>query len=82
VTTLLANLTVGGAALERTEAGISSLIDTWVVLSDVEVGSARRRRLNVLKSRGMAHSSEVREFRITSNGIDLGNAAHRKARRR
>ncbi|HYR32782.1 MAG TPA: circadian clock protein KaiC, partial [Burkholderiales bacterium] len=47
VTTLLANLTVGGAALERTEAGISSLIDTWVVLSDVEVGSARRRRLNV-----------------------------------
>jgi len=82
VTTLLVNLTAGGAALERTEAGISSLIDTWVLLRDVERDDARHRRLHVLKSRGMAHSSEVREFRITSKGIDLGNAVHRRTRRK
>jgi circadian clock protein KaiC len=75
VTTLLINLTSGGDALERTQAGISSLIDTWVVLNDVEVGGERRRRLNVLKSRGMAHSNQVREFQITSKGIELGNGA-------
>jgi circadian clock protein KaiC len=80
VTTLLVNLTGGGKALERTESGISSLIDTWVLLRDIEVGNKRGRRLHVLKSRGMAHSNEVREFLITSKGIALAKAGGKKGR--
>jgi circadian clock protein KaiC len=71
VSTMLVNLTAGGEALEHTDAEISSLIDTWVLLRDIEVGAERQRRLHVLKSRGMQHSNEVREFVITSKGINL-----------
>jgi len=82
VTTLFVSLTGGGQALERTETGISSLIDTWVLLRDTEVGSERRRRLHVLKSRGMPHSNEVREFLITPKGITLAKAGRMQKRRR
>jgi circadian clock protein KaiC len=82
VTTMLVNLTAGGSALERTEMGISSLIDTWVLLRDTEIDSRRQRRMHVLKSRGMAHSAEVRGFRITPKGIDLGTAVRGKTRRK
>ena len=82
VTTLFVNLTAGGEALERTAAGISSLIDTWILLRDVEVGQKRRRRLHVLKSRGMAHSNEVREFTITPKGIMLAKIGGKEARQR
>ena len=50
---------------------VSSLIDTWLVLRDVEAGGERNRGLYVIKSRGMQHSNQIREFLITSNGIDL-----------
>jgi circadian clock protein KaiC len=82
VTTLFVNLTGGGEALERTQAGISSLIDSWVLLRDVEVGNERRRRLHVLKSRGMPHSSAVREFLITSKGITLSKVDRKAGRRK
>jgi circadian clock protein KaiC len=59
------------AALERSEAGVSSLIDTWIVLRDIELGGERNRGLHVLKSRGMAHSHQIREFLISREGIDL-----------
>jgi circadian clock protein KaiC len=63
--------------------GISSLIDTWVLLRDIEQGGERRRVLNVLKSRGMQHSNQVREFMITSKGIELrGARTARSARKR
>jgi circadian clock protein KaiC len=57
--------------LESTEIGISSLADTWILLRDVELNGERNRCIYVLKSRGMAHSNQVREFIITRNGIDL-----------
>jgi circadian clock protein KaiC len=70
VTALLTNLTSGGD-LEATEAGLSSLIDTWLLLRDVEADGERNRVLYVLKSRGMAHSNQLREFRLTDHGIEL-----------
>jgi circadian clock protein KaiC len=72
-TALLVNLTTGGDALEKTDVGISSIIDTWLLLRDIELGGERNRGLYVLKSRGMRHSNQIREFLITSNGIDLQN---------
>ena len=50
---------------------MSSLIDTWLALRDIEAGGERNRGLYVIKSRGMKHSNQIREFVITSAGIDL-----------
>lgn len=52
---------------------ISSLIDTWILLRDIELNGERNRSIHILKSRGMAHSNQIREFILTSNGILLEN---------
>src|SRR5262249_42351323 len=74
VTCLFTSLTTGGDDLESTQMGISSLMDTWLLLRDIEIGGERNRGLYVLKSRGMAHSNQIREFLITSQGIRLVDA--------
>jgi circadian clock protein KaiC len=56
---------------EETEIGISSLIDTWFQVRDIEIAGERTRGLYLVKSRGMGHSNQVREFLITSHGVDL-----------
>ena len=56
---------------EETEVGISSLIDTWFQVRDIEIAGERTRGLYLVKSRGMGHSNQVREFLITSHGVDL-----------
>jgi circadian clock protein KaiC len=71
ITALMTNLTNRSSALEQTEAGISSLIDTWLLLRDIEVQGERNRALYVLKSRGMSHSNQVREFVLTDGGVDV-----------
>ena len=71
VTALFINLTSGGAAWEKTDVGISSLIDTWLLVRDIEIAGERNRGLYVLKSRGMKHSNQIREFIITPEGIQL-----------
>jgi circadian clock protein KaiC len=71
VTALLLNLTAGGEHLEATQQHISSLVDTWILLRDLEQSGERNRCLYILKSRGMAHSNQLREFVITSKGIRL-----------
>lgn len=65
------NLSGGGKAQEATDEGLSSLVDTWVLLRDVETGGERNRLIYILKSRGMAHSNQVREFLITPQGVRL-----------
>jgi circadian clock protein KaiC len=50
---------------------ISSLVDAWILLEDVEANGENNRILRLVKSRGMAHSNQIREFHITSKGIDL-----------
>ncbi|MBK1620367.1 circadian clock protein KaiC [Lamprobacter modestohalophilus] len=71
ITALFTSLTLGGESLERTDSAISSLIDTWLLLMSVNTGGERNRALSILKSRGMAHSNQTREFLITDNGIQL-----------
>ncbi|HEX9113512.1 MAG TPA: circadian clock protein KaiC [Nitrospirota bacterium] len=57
--------------LEQTDVGISSLMDTWISLRDIEQTGERNRGLYLLKSRGMAHSNQIREFLLTNKGVDL-----------
>jgi circadian clock protein KaiC len=71
ITTLFTSLSEPGEDLETSQVGISSLIDTWIVLRNIEHGGERNRGLHVLKSRGMAHSNQVREFQLSDRGIDL-----------
>jgi len=71
ITGLFTNLTAGGGMLEQTDIAISSLIDSWLLLRDIEIGGERNRGLYILKSRGMSHSNQIREFLITDHGIEL-----------
>ncbi len=71
ITCLFTSLTSGGAPIERTDIAISSLIDTWALLRDSDYGGERNRTLYVLKSRGMPHSNQIREFLLTDKGIKL-----------
>ncbi len=71
ITAFLTSLTSGDAALETIDVEISSLVDTWLLLRDLELGGERNRVINVLKSRGMAHSNQLREFLLTERGVEL-----------
>ena len=74
VTSLFTSLTQGGHALQQSEAAMSSLMDSWLLLQDFEGNGERNRVLYVLKARGMAHSNQIREFLISDRGIDLVDA--------
>lgn len=71
ITALFASLTTAGEHQELTDMSVSSLIDTWLLLRDIEIGGERNRGLYILKSRGMAHSNQIREFKLTNHGIEL-----------
>lgn len=69
VTVMLSALTKGLS--EQMDEGISSLVDTWLLVRDIELNGERNRGLYVMKSRGMSHSKQVREFLISSRGLEL-----------
>ncbi len=71
ITAMFVHLTAGGNAWEKTDVGVSSLTDTWILLRDIELAGERNRGLYVLKSRGMKHSNQIREFIVTGEGIKL-----------
>lgn len=71
ITAFFTSLTTASDNLENSDVYVSSLIDTWLLLRDIEIGGERNRGLYVLKSRGMAHSNQIREFKLTNNGIEL-----------
>ena len=74
VTSLFTSLTQGGHVLQQSEAGMSSLMDSWLLLQDFEGNGERNRVLYVLKARGMKHSNQIREFLISDRGIDVVDA--------
>jgi len=71
VTALYTSLTAGGDSPEQSEVGISSLMDTWLLVRNLESEGERNRGLYILKSRGMSHSNQVREFVLSGKGIQL-----------
>ncbi len=70
ITALFTNLTHPGE-METTESGVSSLMDVWILLTNTDFNGERNRNLFILKSRGMGHSNQVREFLISERGLDL-----------
>ena len=73
VTALFTNLT-GPEGADKTDHGLSSLMDTWIGLHHVEANGERNGTLYVLKSRGMSHSNQVREYAVTDDGVSLVEA--------
>jgi circadian clock protein KaiC len=71
ITAFCTDLTASGSSVEFTEAGISSLMDTWLLLRVLEESGERNRGLYILKSRGMEHSNQIREFCLSEKGIQL-----------
>ena len=81
ITALFTSLTSADQSLERTETMISSLMDTWILVATLLEGNHRVRQIYVLKSRGMPHSDEVRNFRFTPHGIEIDSPGKRVAKR-
>lgn len=71
ITAMFTSLTSGDSAPELSEVGVSSQMDTWLLLRNLESNGERNRGLYVLKSRGMAHSNQIREFLLTDHGVQL-----------
>lgn len=71
ITAFCSDLTVIGGRDERSDLGIISLMDSWILLQSIEANGERNRSLYVLKSRGMQHSNQVREFCLSDNGAKL-----------
>src|SRR4029079_11895320 len=76
ITAMLTSLMPGQTEIERTETTISSLMDTWIVLANDAESGRHHRGLYVLKSRGMAHSNDLRGFALTDHGLHLREAAN------
>jgi len=71
ITVLFTALNLNGVSSEQTDEGVSSLVDAWISVRDLESNGERNRGLYIMKSRGMKHSNQVREFIITGNGLNL-----------
>jgi len=80
MTALFTSLTIDDSHPEGTDVGISSFMDTWLVLRNLEVNGERTRTLDVVKSRGMAHSNQVREFILTHEGLKLLDVVRHEGR--
>jgi circadian clock protein KaiC len=79
LTTCMTNLISGGIQLEQKDEGISSLIDTWLLIRDIEEDGARRRGFFVLKSRGMAHSDRIHAMSLSAKGVDIADSPQARA---
>jgi circadian clock protein KaiC len=77
ITALFTSLTEGGGAAERTDLGVSSLMDVWMLLGNPEANGERNRAIQIVKARGMAHSNQIREFVMTDRGIILVDVSRR-----
>jgi circadian clock protein KaiC len=73
ITAIFNNLTNGGAAEEKSDVGLSSLVDVWLLLRNFEYAGERNRALYICKARGVKHSNQVREFILSDSGIKLEN---------
>jgi circadian clock protein KaiC len=71
ITVLFTALTLNTIVNEQTDEGVSSLVDAWLLVRDIEANGERNRGMYIMKSRGMKHSNQVREFVITDKGLDL-----------
>lgn len=71
ITVMFTALSLNNIVNEQTDEGVSSLVDAWILIRDIELNGERNRGLYIMKSRGMNHSNQVREFTITDQGLQL-----------
>ena len=71
ITVMFTALTLNAILSDQTDEGVSSLVDAWLLVRDIEDNGERNRGMYIMKSRGMKHSNQVREFIITDKGLDL-----------
>ena len=71
ITVMFTALSLNAIVSEQTDEGVSSLVDAWLLVRDIEFNGERNRGMYIMKSRGMKHSNQVREFIITDRGLDL-----------
>ena len=71
ITVMFTALTLNTIISDQTDEGVSSLVDAWLLVRDIEYNGERNRGMYIMKSRGMKHSNQVREFVITDKGLDL-----------
>jgi circadian clock protein KaiC len=71
ITSIFTSLSLAEDHANEADRGVSSLMDTWISLTDLQSSGERNRVLYVLKSRGMSHSNQMREYLLTNNGIKL-----------
>jgi circadian clock protein KaiC len=71
ITAVFTSLSAVGDLMDESERSVSSLMDTWISLQDVEADGERNRVLYLLKSRGMNHSKQLREYRLSDSGVDM-----------
>jgi len=71
ITVMFTALSLNTVVNEQTDEGVSSLVDAWILVRDIEFNGERNRGMYIMKSRGMKHSNQVREFVITDKGLDL-----------
>ena len=71
ITVMFTALSLNNIVNEQTDEGVSSLVDAWILIRDIESNGERNKGLYIMKSRGMAHSNQVREFVINEQGLDL-----------
>jgi circadian clock protein KaiC len=73
-TAMFTSLTSAQGYIEDSQVGVSSLMDAWLLVKNIESNGERNRGLYILKARGIAHSNQVREFVLTDHGIELLDA--------
>jgi circadian clock protein KaiC len=71
ITALFTSLQSDGTLISSTDQGLSSLMDTWIRLMDIEADGERNHAIYVIKARGMSHSNQLREYQITDTGVEL-----------
>lgn len=71
ITVMFTALTLNNFVNDLTDDGVSSLVDSWICIKDIEMNGERNRGLYVMKARGMQHSNQIREFVITNKGLSL-----------
>jgi circadian clock protein KaiC len=74
ITAIFTSLSSTGQDMNEGERSVSSLMDTWISLEDTSANGERNRVMYLLKSRGMSHSKQLREYRLTDHGVELINA--------
>jgi circadian clock protein KaiC len=71
ITVLFTALVYDNESSVQPDESISSIIDAWIQVRDMESNGERNRGIYIMKSRGMHHSNQVREFVITNKGLEL-----------